>query len=128
MLTDRPLPPDTISTDKGVRFTLSRVGGKLQTFTAVSREALGVLGVAGSIVGAVFVIIDFVDHNWVGGGIGAAGITAGVLAGVLISGPAGWIIGGAITALFLSMFVQPPNSASPDIHHTNSAYERLQAS
>ena len=64
---DRKSPAAAINMkDKSTKTTLARVGGKLTSFTAISEDALGVLGVAGSIVGAVFVILDFVDHNWVG--------------------------------------------------------------
>ena len=80
--------------------TLARAGGKMNVFTAVSKEALGALGIAGTLVGAAFVILDFVDHNWVGAAIGTVGLIAGLAAGFAASGPVGWIIGGAIAALF----------------------------
>ena len=41
-----------------------------------------------------------IAHNWVGGAIGAVGLAAGIAAGALVAGSLGWIIGGAITALF----------------------------
>ena len=95
-------PPNTISTDQGTKISLARAGGSLQAFTAVAKDALQTLGVAGTVVGAVFVILDFVDHNWVGGAIGAAGIAVGVAAGAAISGPLGWVVGGILTVLFAS--------------------------
>ena len=88
------------TTDTSV--TVARVAGKLSTLTAVGKEALNALGIAGSIVGAAFVILDFINHNWVGGAIGAVGLAAGIVAGVLVTGPLGWIVGGAIAALFAS--------------------------
>ena len=69
-----------------------------------SKEALHALGIAGTVVGASFVILDFIDHNLVGGVFGAVGLAAGIAAGALVAGPLGWIIGGAITALFGSKF------------------------
>ena len=64
------------------------------------QRALNALGIAGTVGGASFVILDFIDHTWVGGAIGAVGRAAGITAGALVAGPLGWITGGAITALF----------------------------
>lgn len=93
------MPP---STDTSV--TLARSGGKLATLTAIGKQALNALGVAGTIVGAAFVILDFINHNWVGGAIGAVGLVAGIATGALVAGPVGWIVGGAIAALFASEY------------------------
>ena len=101
-LSSKTLPPNTISTDKGSKVSFARAGGSLETFTAVGKDALQALGIAGSVVGAVFVILDYVDHNWVGGAIGAVGLAAGVAAGIVLSDPLGWVVGGAIVALFAS--------------------------
>lgn len=99
----KSVPPNTVSDDKGnSKLSIVRAGGTLTSFTAVGREALGALGIAGSIVGAAFVILDFVNHDWVGGAIGAVGLAVGVAAGLAVSGPLGWVIGGAIAALFAS--------------------------
>ena len=101
--TDDAHPAVALGTeDGGTKISLARASGKLATFTAVGKDVLNALGIAGTVTGAVFVIIDFIDHNWVGGAIGAVGLTAGVAAGLALSGPMGWIIGGAITALFAS--------------------------
>ena len=102
-LTDKAPPTDAFSTrDKETQISLARAGGTLTSFTAVSKEALGALGIAGTVAGAVFVIIDFVDHNWVGGAIGAVELAAGIAAGFALSGPLGWVVGGAIAVLFAS--------------------------
>jgi len=106
-LTDRPVPMGALTTDRGSSVSMARAGGTLTKFVTVGKEALGALGVAGTVVGAVFVILDFVDHNWVGGAIGAVGIAVGVAAGLAITGPLGWIVGGAIAALFASTFSFP---------------------
>ena len=98
----KPPPDGTVETDKGVTVSLARSGGTLSRFVMVSKAALGALGVAGTIAGAVFVILDYVHHQWVGAGIGTAGLLAGVAAGIALgSGPVGWIVGGII-ALFAS--------------------------
>ena len=103
-LTDKAPLKDIISTkDKGTGQTsLARAGGTLTSFTAVGKEALGALGVTGTVAGAVFVILDFVEHSWVGGAIGAVGLAVGIAAGFAVSGPLGWVVGGAIAALFAS--------------------------
>ena len=93
-------PAGVMPTDVETESTMARVGGDLKTLTAIGKEALNALGIAGTILGASFVIIDFIGHNWVGGAIGAVGLAAGIAAGALVAGPLGWIIGGAITALF----------------------------
>ena len=93
--------------DVETKSTMARVGSDLKTLTAIGKEALSALGIAGIIVGASFVILDFIDHNWVGGAIGAVGLAADIAAGALIAGPLGWIIGGAITAFFGSKLSPP---------------------
>ena len=93
-------PAGGMPTDVETESTMARVGSDLKTLTAIGKEALSALGIAGTIVGASFVILDFIDHNWVGGAIGAVGLAADIAAGALIAGPLGWIIEGAITALF----------------------------
>ena len=98
----KPPPPDTISGPKGATVGFAKADGALKTFTMVGKEAFGALGVAGTVVGAAFVILDFVGHNWVGGAIGSIGLLAGTAAGIAISGPIGWVVGGAIMALFAS--------------------------
>lgn len=103
--------PAGVKEDKGAKVSLVRDGGAVTRFTTMGRDLVGGLGITATIVGAVFVILDFVDHNWVGGGIGAVGLVAGVAAGFALSGPIGWVVGGAITALFASkLFVHQDSS------------------
>lgn len=99
----KPPPPGTVHGPKGATVGFAKAGGVLKTFTMVGKEALGALGVAGTVAGALFVILDFVGHDWVGGAIGSVGLVAGAVAGFAISGPIGWVVGGAIMALFASM-------------------------
>lgn len=96
---DKAAPPDVL-TDS--RITIAKVAGELKSYVTLARPALEALGWAGSAVGAAFVIIDLVDSKWVGAAVGGIGLAAGVIAGVAISGPVGWIIGGLISALFAS--------------------------
>ena len=76
-------------TDVETEYTMARVGSDLKTLTAIGKEALNALGIAGTVIGASFVILDFIDHNWVGGAIGAVGFAAGIAAGALVAGPLG---------------------------------------
>lgn len=108
--TDHAAPIDTFTTkDTGAKISLARVDGMLIAFTAVGKNALATLSIAGTVVGPAFVILDFVDHKWVGGAIGAVGLAASIAAGFALSGPVGWVVGGAIAAFFASK--------SAPIHH-----------
>lgn len=73
-------------------------------YTMVGKEVLVALDLVGSIVGAVFVILDYVNHEWVGAALGSAGLITGLAIGLAVSGPVGWVVGGAVAALFASTF------------------------
>ena len=96
------LPADLGGSD--VKVSIVRNAGALTRYITIGKEVVAGLGVAATVAGAVFVILDFVNGNWVGGAIGAVGMAAGLAAGFALSGPIGWIIGGAIAALFASKF------------------------
>ena len=96
----RALPAEVTRSD--VKVSIVRNAGALTRYVAIGKEVLAGLGVAATVAGAVFVILDFVEGNWVGGAIGAVGLAAGLAAGFALSGPLGWIVGGAIAALFAS--------------------------
>ena len=101
-LPTKALPSAAPGTD--LKVSVVRNGGSLSRYVSIGKEVLSGLGAAATIGGAVFVILDFVDGNWVGGAIGAVGLAAGLVAGFALSGPVGWIVGGAIAALFASKF------------------------
>ena len=97
IVTEKPGMPTSVETTS----FMARAGSALKTLSAISKADLIALGGdAAAIVGAVFVIIDFIDGNWVGGAVGAVGLAAGLAVGFAVTGPLGWIIGGAIAALF----------------------------
>ncbi len=96
------LPADLGGSD--VKVSIVRNAGALTRYITIGKEVVAGLGVAATVAGAVFVILDFVDGDWVGGAIGAVGMAAGLAAGFALSGPIGWIVGGAIAALFASKF------------------------
>ena len=50
---------------------LARVNGALSTVTLVSRTAAEAAGIVGAALGAVFIVLDFANGNWIGGAIGA---------------------------------------------------------
>lgn len=97
-----PLVPDVQAES-----TLARSGGILKSFATVDKatlKAIGV-GVGMTLLGAAVVILDFVDHNWVGGAIGAVGVAAGIAASIA---GLGWIGDIAIGLLFASKFILDP--------------------
>ena len=55
-------------------------------------------------VGAVFVILDFVDYELFGGAIGAVRVAVGVAAGLAVTVPPGRILGRAI-AFFVYQYI-----------------------
>ena len=60
---------------------VASVAGKLQMVKTVAQNVLKAAGPVGDLVGAAFVILDFVNGDWVGGAFGLAGLAiAGALA------------------------------------------------
>lgn len=80
----------------------ARVNKVLNTVSLVSQNAAEVAGAAGAALAAAFIILDFVNGNWVGGAFGAAGLALGIAATAVIAGPVGWIVG-AIVSLFFAI-------------------------
>lgn len=64
--------PDVADPESIGDVALVRVNSIVSTVAMVSQSAVEAAGVAGVALGAAFVILDFVDGNWVGGAIGAA--------------------------------------------------------
>ena len=105
-LPEKSLPITGLSEqDQVVKVGLVRSAGTFSSFASFSKAALSAMGVAGTLAGTAFIILDFVDHNWVGGAIGAVGLAAGIATSLALSGPVGWIVGGVLAALFASKFV-----------------------
>lgn len=77
---DTKVQDTTFGKDGGPKTSILKVNGQLKSFATVGKDALVALGVAGDLIGAAFIIIDFVDHSWVGGAIGLTGLAAGVAA------------------------------------------------
>ncbi|KAL9126923.1 MAG: hypothetical protein Q9217_004099 [Psora testacea] len=85
---------------KDTKVGMVKVKGEFIPFSVVAKDTLKAMGVAGSIVGADFIILDFVNHNWEGAAWGRAEAAAGAAAAATVRGPVGWGVGGAIAALF----------------------------
>lgn len=49
----------------------------LTRYVSVGKEVLAGLGVAARMGGVLFIILDFVNHNWVGGNVWCVGIGGG---------------------------------------------------
>ncbi len=115
-----PLPEKSIPVtglseqDQVVKVGLVRSAGTLTSFRTLSKAALVALGAGGALAGTAFVILDFVDHNWVGAAIGAVSMVAGIAVSLALSGPVGWIVEGALAALFASKFVLPRSEVLHD--------------
>ncbi|KAI9674491.1 MAG: hypothetical protein M1817_001829 [Caeruleum heppii] len=83
-----------------IKVVMARTKGILATVQLVAEPLAKAAGVASLIAAPVFIILDLVDGDWIGAGIGAVGLALGVVAGMAIAGPVGWIVGGLISALF----------------------------
>ena len=76
---------------------LGRASGVISSLVLVAGEVAEAAGLA---IGPAFVLLDLVNGNWLGAGLAAVGIALGVAASLAVAGPVGWIVGGAIAALF----------------------------
>jgi len=76
---------------------MGRASGVISAVWLVTRD---VTAAAGAVIGPAFVLLDLVNGDWLGAGLAAVGIALGAAASLAVAGPVGWIIGGAIAALF----------------------------
>lgn len=82
---------------------VARTAGKWLALNVASK-ALTALDAVGFVVGAAFIVVDFLHHDVVGGALGAAGLGAGIAIGAAFQiasaelGPLGWVIGGLLSA------------------------------
>ena len=100
--TPEQVPVQDMLPDRAV--ALARTGGSLSNIPLFTSELVAgitkTIGVVAALAGPAFIILDLVEHNWVGAGFGIAGLVAGVAASLAIAGPLGWFVGGLVTALF----------------------------
>ena len=83
------------------KISFIRNSGQLKTITTVGKDLLVTAGAIGEVVGFAFVILDFVNKQWVAGALGLVGLAAVGIAAAA-SNPVGWVIGGAIALLCAS--------------------------
>ena len=100
-LLTRACIPGSIFADGEIFAASCRVRGTLQTVRVVASGVAEALGAVATVASIVFIIIDFVNHDWIGGGFALAGLVGGLGAAALVSGPAGWILAAGVTAFFL---------------------------
>ncbi|KAI9850882.1 MAG: hypothetical protein M1838_004861 [Thelocarpon superellum] len=100
--TPEQVPLQDMLPDRGV--AMVRTGNSLVNVPLYSTElVVGItkaVGVVAAVVGPAFIILDLVQHNWVGAAFGIAGLVATVAATLALAGPLGWFVAGLVTALF----------------------------
>ena len=82
-----------------------RSGGVVKSVISVGKASLQALGVAGSAVAALFIIVDIVNGDYKAAAFGAAGIAAagiGIALDLLVAGPIGTIVG-LVAGILLAM-------------------------
>ena len=79
---------------------LVRSRGIFSTVTTIASEAAETIGELQAALAPAFVILDLVQGNWQAAYFGAAAAVSGVLAGMMISGPIGFLFGAAISTFF----------------------------
>ncbi|MCJ1408688.1 hypothetical protein MMC19_002763 [Ptychographa xylographoides] len=87
-------------------FMLARAQGVKSLLTLTTSNVVKGLGAAATALGPLFVILDFVNHDWVGGALAAVGtaVALGIEAAVELTGaelgPVGWFLDGLVALLF----------------------------
>ncbi|MCJ1285104.1 hypothetical protein MMC26_004442 [Xylographa opegraphella] len=109
-------------------FMLARANSVKNLISMTTTTVVKGLAVTAAIAEPIFVILDFIHGNWVGGALAAVGtvLEAVEIAAVEMStaelGPVGWLVDIAITALFLilpGLFKKPPN------HPPNNSAQKI---
>ncbi|KAL8725639.1 MAG: hypothetical protein Q9166_007216 [cf. Caloplaca sp. 2 TL-2023] len=70
-----------------IDLVFARVNKVLSTVTLVSQNAAQAAGAAGVALAAAFIILNFVNREWVGGAFGAADLALGIAATSAVAGP-----------------------------------------
>ena len=90
----------TVSDDVETPVSMVRQQGIMQTISIISQEAAMAAEITVVAAAVTFVILDFVDGNYIGGSMGVIGILAASLLPLFIEGPIGVIFGTAVALLF----------------------------
>ncbi|KAI9676003.1 MAG: hypothetical protein M1817_000746 [Caeruleum heppii] len=105
-----------VETRAASKFALGRIGGVKSTIALVAENTVKGLGVAGFVAAPAFIILDFINGNFVGGAFGVVGLALGAAASLALgAGPVGWIVGGVLSVFFaiLPMAFHKPKPAAP---------------
>ena len=110
----------TVSDDVETPVSMVRQQGTMQTISIISQEAAMAADIAVVAAAVTFVIIDFVDGNYIGGSMGVIGILAASLLPLFIEGPIGVLFGTVVALLF---FILPgvlggKGHQAPPLHNT----------
>lgn len=84
------------------KLMMTRVENDLKIIIIINKEALNVFDVVDIIVETFFIILNFINHNWIEEVINAMNFIVNIAASVLIVELLNWIIKKAIIALFES--------------------------
>ena len=90
---------------------LARQQSVFATISMVSKQLATDLGWAGVAAGGVFVILHYIDGQYLGSSMQLAGMVLGIVTAFSLEGPIGWLLGGAIATLFSilpGLFKEPP--------------------
>ncbi|MCJ1382769.1 hypothetical protein MMC17_005882 [Xylographa soralifera] len=109
-------------------FMLTRANSVRNLISMTTTTVVKGLAVTAAIAEPLFVILDFVHGNWVGGALAVAGTVLEAVEVAVVEmttaelGPVGWLVDIAITALFLilpGLFKKPPN------HPPNNSAQKI---
>ncbi|MCJ1290813.1 hypothetical protein MMC34_002355 [Xylographa carneopallida] len=109
-------------------FMLARANSVRSLVSMTTTTVVKGLAVTAAIAEPIFVILDFVHGNWVGGALAVVGTVLQAVEVAVVEmttaelGPVGWLVDIAITALFLilpGLFKKPPN------HPPNNSAQKI---
>ena len=95
---------------------LVKTPGQFSVIETVAADA----GAALTVLGIAFVVVDFVNGNYVGGAVGLGSMVAGVALAAVATGPIGWILSG-MAALFTVLAHTAAGIAEKDLAQRNNA-------
>ena len=101
--------------------SMVRQQGIFQTVSVISQEAAFAAGITVIAAAVAFVIVDFVDGNYIGGSMGVVGLLAASILPLLIDNPIGVLFGTIVAMLFFilpGMFGGGRRPEAPPLHNT----------
>ena len=95
---------------------LVKTPGAFSVIETVAADA----GAIATMVGVAFVVIDFVNGNYVGGAVGLGSMAAGIGLAAVATGPIGWVLAG-LAALFTVLAHTAASTVEKDLAQRNNA-------